>query len=227
MKTLISLASLCLACQVASAGTYVKASMLFADVENLKGSGSFSAAVDNSVGYGLGVGYRFTILAIELEGMSLKNDISGIEGAGATNASGDFEQANVFANAIVHIPGIPLVKPYVGVGIGLGSIDAKGRVTRDENTGGNGGINGPSQPVGLFGDIEYAADVNYEFDESDTAFGYQIFAGVRVSVPLTGLSVFGQYRYYDFDSVEIGNIAGSALESGGTTAIELGAIYEF
>ena len=202
MKHLITIASLVLASSAAHAGLYLKGSALFADVDNLRGSTSFDAAVDRSTGFTLGAGYRFTILSVEVEGLALESDITGAEGGGASGARGSYEQAALFVNVIVDIPGIPLVTPYVGVGAGFGRVDFSGDVTFSDLTQGS-------------------------FSGDDTAWGFQAFVGVRVGLPLTGLGVYANYRYYDLSDAKVGSIGSNVLEARGTSAVELGLRYEF
>jgi len=200
LPALLFTASLFSLASTAGAEVYLRGSALFTSPDDLTASESFSAAVENSVGYSLALGYKFSIARIEAEGMMIDSSIDGVSGDPDFEwAEGDLKYANLFVNAYIDIPGIPLVTPYVGAGVGLGWIDMDGNF-----------------------ELTDTSQINYE--NRSTLPAYQLILGVRARIPATEVSVFANYRFIHMNGMRAASDVSGApsLETGDVSAWEIG-----
>ena len=186
--------------QQLSADMYLRASAMYASPEDLRGSSSFHAAMDASAAYSVGLGYKFSILRVEAEGMFLKNDVGSV--TGADYGVGELKSTNLFVNGFVELPGIPIITPYIGVGAGLGWMDFKG-------------------------DFELVNKDQVKFSERSTLPGYQAIVGVRAKIPLTDISAYANCRYLRMNALRASDEEGLNLKSGDSILWELGLSVSF
>lgn len=209
-KLLAALAAgLVLSTATAHAGLYAKAGIIYNNPESIEipqTTGDLEASLDSSYGFTGAIGYKFSLLRVEGELLYVQNDVDAE--LGAFSAQGGLQQTNFFVNGYLDLPIIPIVKPYVGFGIGLATVDVSGMQVTD------------------------TAGILYEADDNDTAFGYQFMAGLRADLPFMDLSLYAGYRYLSLEDVSV-NAQDIALNTalnldGGTNhMVELGLIYGF
>ena len=192
---------------IVQADFYARAGVLYNDPESLgipDSLGSAEASVDGSFGYSGALGYKFSVFRVEGELVHVKNDLDS--GSGLSSAEGELSQTNFFANGYTELPFIPIIKPYIGAGLGLATVDVSGlRVT--------------------------TSDI-IESGDNDTAFAYQLMAGVRADPPITGLSLTAGYRYLSLNEISVSarNIVKDAalnIDGDANHIIEVGLMYEF
>ncbi|MFA5256645.1 MAG: outer membrane beta-barrel protein [Opitutales bacterium] len=195
---IVSLLSMCCA-QSLCAELYLRGSAMYAQPQDLTGSSSFRAAMNSSAAFTVALGYKLTILRVEGEAMMLRNSVDEVSGAGSFIGKGTLKNSNVFINAYVDIPGIPIITPYVGVGAGLGWVD-------------------------FDGDFEFTDMDHVSFSERSTLPGYQAILGVRARIPGTGISAYANYRYLHMNGMRVNASEDDvpSLSSGDTSMWELG-----
>jgi OmpA-OmpF porin, OOP family len=129
-------------------------------------------AVDGSVGYGFGNGFR-----VELEGNYAHNGLKKMDlGSDQAIATGSESKYGVFANALYDFDvGLPWLFPYVGAGVGWQLVD--------------------------WHDVASANLPNSPINKSKGAFAYQGIVGVAIPIqPVPGLSATVEYRYIGINS---------------------------
>jgi OmpA-OmpF porin, OOP family len=137
-----------------------------------------------SVGWGLGNGLRF-----ELEGDFRANKFDSLSNVGIPGATaGGWEQKfGAMVNVLYDFVGLPVVQPYVGLGIGYQGTFIKSGAAYD-----------------AFGDSFNAKS------QTDSNFGYQAILGVALPITAApGLAITAEYRFL--------GIAGSRNYSGTAT----------
>ncbi len=162
--------SLPLAAQAGNEGLYVggAAGVNFAtDAKVKSGTGSDTIKYDMgpvgalSVGYGYGNGFR-----TEFEGSLRSNGINGLKNSTLASPSGSSRTWALMVNGLYDIDtGTPFT-PYVGVGVGLGIVDAK--------------LDGA---------------VTTQYNDSSNQFAYQGIAGLSYALD-RNLSLTADYRYF-------------------------------
>ena len=149
----------------------------------------FAAMV--SVGHLYGNGF-----GTEIEFGYRSNDVDRISGVAAT---GDVGILSVMLNGIYDFGVGRRGTPYIGVGIGVASLDASG-----------------ISPVS-----------NSRVDDSTTALAYQATAGIAYPVN-QHFDIMLSYRYFVVPDAEFGTAAGAAVESDYTShAVRFGFRYRF
>ena len=137
--------------------------------------------LDYDTGYTLavGLGYDFPVLPLSIEGelmyqkadidqvTDLPNDLEVLQSDGNTSALA------LMVNGYVNLP-VPLLKPYVGVGVGGARVDFSGISANDETL----------------------------FDEAEWKLAYQGMLGVRFSVPFLPINLMAEYRYFATSDLE-------------------------
>jgi outer membrane protein OmpA-like peptidoglycan-associated protein/outer membrane protein W len=122
-----------------------------------------------SIGWGFGNGLR-----AEVEGNYRENEVERARVAGfrSTSAGGYLRNYGVMANVLydINIPSFP-VTPYVGVGAGYGWIESK-KVRAS------------------------AAGLTVTSEDTDSRFAYQAIAGAAFNLPVPGLALTAEYRFY-------------------------------
>ncbi|MBF0445981.1 MAG: outer membrane beta-barrel protein [Magnetococcales bacterium] len=132
--------------------------------------------LDYEAGYAaaIAIGYDLPMLPIKVEVeylyQSAKIDEISNPPAGFTalsTFSGDATVNALMANAYVNLP-IPLLKPYIGLGVGGANVNYS----------------------------SISTDSMQLFDESSTHFAYQGMVGILFSVPVLPLELMAEYRYF-------------------------------
>ena len=118
----------------------------------------FDADLQETWALGAKFGYAppaFKFFAVELEYFYLKHDIDRSAGTNVTVESGDAALNNFMVNFLLRYPE-GRIHPYLGLGLGVSSVDVSGTRTQL----------GVTQPL----------------DDSDTSFAYQILLGVNFEI---------------------------------------------
>ncbi|WP_043358563.1 OmpA family protein [Belnapia sp. F-4-1] len=122
-----------------------------------------------SIGWGFGNGLR-----AEIEGSYRTNDIRSItsNGGAVRGNSGYLRNYAAMANVLYDFNlGLPIV-PYLGVGVGYGWVDVD-----------KANIAGPDGS-------------RYRIEDTDGRFAYQGIAGAAFNLPVPGLALTAEYRFY-------------------------------
>ncbi|SDB69470.1 OmpA family protein [Belnapia rosea] len=120
-----------------------------------------------SIGWGFGNGLR-----AEIEGSFRSNDIRSLNGGGRTGNSGYFRNYAAMANVLYDFNlGLPVI-PYLGVGVGYGWVDVD-----KANIAGPGGS-------------------RYRIEDVDGNLAYQGIAGMAFALPVPGLALTAEYRFF-------------------------------
>lgn len=192
----------------AQAGFYAKASAFYVDPGNLSYSDGFSATMKSSAGFAVAAGYKLSMFRLEAEGQYYKNDIQGLAiEATEISTAGSKKNLNFFANAYIDVPfPFPLIKPYIGAGLGVAKVD-----------------------INQLSELSSWQQANYEYADSESLFGYQLMLGLEISLFDT-LTVYGGMRYQDFDSLSVTELTSMTKDriSSGTKRIwEIGLAIGF
>jgi opacity protein-like surface antigen len=194
---LLVLSALCagVGAVTASAGITLRGSLLYNSPGDLDLSGTeeFSSSLDEGMGASLALGYKFSILHLEAEAMTLKNDVGGATLSQAAS-NGDLNRLIFFANATVDVP-FPVFDPYIGIGVGFGQAD-------------------------LDYSVSFNNASNFSLSEKESTFGGQIMAGVRFSMFET-VNIAAGYRYLYLDPVDLTALGETADYGGGEHLFEL------
>lgn len=182
------------------AGIYLRAGTFFSSVDDVKVQGemNFSSAVDDSFGFTGAVGYKFSVIRLEGEFNYLDSNIKKINLADF-RSSGDYKKSNLFVNALIELPIIPMFSPYAGIGFGITDIEVDVR---------NIAING---------------DVSNSFRTSgdESLYSAQFMAGLRFSLMKT-FSVYAGYRYIITEGFTVKDNAYSLKTDNGQHMVEVG-----
>jgi OmpA-OmpF porin, OOP family len=120
-----------------------------------------------SIGWGFGNGLR-----AEVEGSYRHNDIRTLNGGGRVGNSGYFRNYAAMANVLYDFNlGAPVI-PYLGVGVGYGWVD----IDKARQTGPAGG--------------------RYRIEDTDGNLAYQGIAGLAFALPVPGLALTAEYRFF-------------------------------
>lgn len=187
-KTVASVALLLLTPLVLQADLYVRGGLFYNDTDSISIEGlseDYQSGIDNSTGANLAVGMKLSVLRLEGEVTYLDTDIANTNFAEVVT-SGNYERMSFFGNVLVEFPMVPLIKPYLGAGIGWSDVQVD-----FNNDAGNSSL-----------------EDSFDISANDTNFSYQVLAGIRFSL-LGTVSVYGGYRYLKVDGL-------SASESGYT-----------
>lgn len=179
----------------ATAGITFRGSLLYNSPGDLDFSGSqeFKSSLDSGLGASLALGYKFSILRIEAEAMTMKNDVGG-NSLSAAASNGDLNRVIFFANAVVDVP-FPILDPYIGLGLGFGKAD-------------------------LDYDLSLNNTTTFSLSEDESTYGAQLMAGVRFGLFET-VNVAVGYRYLYLDSVDLKALGERADYGGGEHIFEL------
>ena len=149
--------------------------------------------LDYEAGYAaaIALGYDLPVLPLkfEVEYLYQTANIDEISNppAGFTalsTFSGDATVHALMANAYVNLP-IPLLKPYIGVGVGGANVNYS----------------------------SISTDSLQLFDESSTLFAYQAMVGILFSVPILPLELMAEYRYFaTTDAESTAEVVGTNFE---------------
>ncbi|MBF0381045.1 MAG: outer membrane beta-barrel protein [Magnetococcales bacterium] len=159
--------------------------------------GGAADGLDFEMGYDAGyaaaiaIGYDLPMLPVkvEVEYLYQTADVDKISDppAGFTALSTFSGEATVnalMANAYVNLP-IPLIKPYIGVGLGGANVNYS----------------------------SISTDNMQLFDESSTLFAYQGMIGIVFSVPVLPVELMAEYRYFaTTDSEPTADVVGTDFE---------------
>jgi len=149
---------------------------------------------DSDVGFGGSIGYRFSGnswggIRVEGEFQYSKHDVEQINFNGNVFTDsqgfveGKVEALSGFINIAQEFGGLGVVRPYVGIGVGL---------------------------TEFYGDFRYNPNLSANVDsDDDTAFAYQAFVGLDVDFTdrITG---FIDYRFVETDEIELDRFGGGA-----------------
>lgn len=201
MKKLISVLVVC-SCLAGSlqAGFYGRAALLYNSPNDITVSGAsetFSSAIDDSFGFSAALGFKFSAFRLEAEVNRLDTNIKDTDLANIIT-SGDYERTSFFGNVLFELPFLPMVKPYVGGGVGMS------RVKVDYSKL-------------VFGSV---AD-SFTSSASESLWGYQIMAGVRISLFNT-FTAYAGYRYMNLEAISRTEGNFSVRARNGTHLYELG-----
>lgn len=147
--------------------------------------------VEKSASFGLHAGYELPAiipvpLRVEGEYLYQKADVTEVSMAGyiddvPTGAptvdddpNAELTNTSFMVNAYVGIPGVPVVKPYVGLGVGMAQTDIE--ITDDTD---------PTQSFKI---------------EGEWGLSYQFMLGAEYTLPAIPLSFSAEYRYTTYES---------------------------
>ena len=154
-----------------------------------------------AVGYDLGNGFR-----VEAELGQLKADSDRLVFPDATapfdvaDTDGDITLTTGMINAWYDVGSFGGVQPFIGGGIGM----AKGEIDVSFDLGSNNGIS-----------------------DSDTAFAWQVGAGVEIPMS-SNMSVIASYRYLASDGLELTDNEDTAIDADlSTHVLAVGAMFRF
>ncbi|WP_262694664.1 outer membrane protein [Kordiimonas aquimaris] len=170
------------------------------DQNNTSGNQSLDISLDNGFVIGGAVGYKLPIsgFRVELEAAYRENDVSAGQFLADPTASfnGDNSSLGVFGNLLYDFEGLPLITPYIGVGIGVGGVE--------------------SDVFGSFDSVPGTPDPRFGGPTS-TEFLYQGILGV--TLPLTDTwDLFVDGRYYvapgaEFDLIDVATNTRTTFDS--------------
>lgn len=155
------------------------------DQNNRSGGQSIDVSLDNGFVIGGAVGYRLTdSFRVEVEVAYRENDITAGTVLNDPTAafSGDNSSLGAFANVLYDFADLPLITPYIGVGLGFGGVESDAFIDTIANDQRFGGA-------------------------TRTEFLYQGILGATLPVSDTW-EVFAEGRYYvapgaDFDLINV------------------------
>ncbi len=184
MKTLlVAVLAITVSAASAHAGFYLRGGMLYNSPRDVSVQGisqDYRASIDDSAGFNIAGGFKFTILRAEAEVSYLGTSIRDTEFT-EVMTSGDFKRTSFFANALVEIPFTPIIEPYAGVGVGVSQVK-----------------------MDFFNAALGSSSLEESFSSSadDARFSYQVMLGVRLSF-LDTFSVYTGYRYLNADGLTL------------------------
>ncbi len=155
------------------------------DQNNTSGNQSLNVSLDNGFVIGGAIGYNLPVssLRVELELAYRENNITAgqLLSDPSVAFSGDNSSLGAFANVLYDFDGLPLLTPYIGVGLGVGGVESDVVRTAAVN---DLRFGGPTQ----------------------TKFLYQGIAGVTIPIN-DSFDLFAEGRYYvapgvDFDLID-------------------------
>ena len=194
---------------VLCADLYVRGGLFYEDAGDVsfRDAASASAAWDAGVGFSAALGYQIAFFRLEGE-LTYFDTTLDRQNAEAVDLDADLERLSAFANAYVEMPGLPLVSPYLGLGLGVTRLDV-------ETSGALLDSGGTPQL-----DLRSSAD--------EMQFAVQAMAGVRVSL-LETVSAYGAIRYVLTDDLSFDDETNTVSFSadGGELAFELGVAVGF
>lgn len=182
----------------ASAGLYLRGGVLLNSPDDLsfEGVSQFTESLDNSTAFSFALGYDMPVVRLEGEVLYMENSV------GDNRIDGDVERVAGFANAYFDFS-LLAIEAYAGAGLGFANVD----------------LNSVVNPVTDLAE-------NVDFADSDSVFGYQVMAGLRIQIMDTLFAQAG-YRYLDLEDVEFRNLGSVASLSGGDHLWELSLGWEF
>lgn len=183
-------------------GFYARGGLFYNDADSISIEGlseDYQSGIDNSTGVNLAVGLKFSVLRLEGEVSYLSSDIKNTDFSEVIT-SGDFERTSFFGNVLVELPIVPMLKPYVGAGIGFSDVQV------DFNNVAGGA----------------SAEESFRVNSDDTRFSFQVMAGVRFSLFQT-VSVYGGYRYLNVDGLSRSESGYTVNTDDGNHIFEIGA----
>jgi len=191
-----------------SAQLYLRAGLLYSDTGDLTLDGSVEAkeAWEQGVGFNAALGYKFSALRLEGELVYFDTSLESFDEVGV-DLDADLTRLSAFANAMIELPGLPFVNPYLGGGIGVTNIDVE--------TNGSF-ISGGGNPLSL----TTSAD--------EMKFSFQAMAGLRFSFAETFSAYLG-VRYLAIDDLGFSEATDVITYNadGGELAFELGVALGF
>jgi opacity protein-like surface antigen len=130
---------------------------------------NFELNTQNGINGALAVGAKFGSLRAELEAVYRYNpNDKFVDAGGAEGADGSMSTAQIFLNGYYEIDIFGVVTPYVGVGVGYGTVSLNLK----------------------------ELDGTVVVDDDDTVYSYQLMAGAAVNVT-ENFSLTAEYRYYN------------------------------
>ncbi len=156
------------------AGFYVGGSFGFGFPRDLKDDDGNRIELEDDLGGAFAAGFNFDPVRLEGEFVYRTSDVRRYNPAGADreSASGDVQNLGLMLNAFYDIHTAHLVRPYIGGGFGASRMSAEGIRSGGET----------------------------RFDDSDTAFAYQVMAGVEYEMARNA-SIRAGYRFFGTQSV--------------------------
>lgn len=170
------------------------------DQNNTSGNQSLDISLDNGFVIGGAIGYKLPITGfrVEVEAAYRENDVSaGQLLANPTAAfNGDNSSLGVFGNVLYDFEGLPLITPYIGVGIGIGGVESD-----------------------VFGDLQGVPDSDDPRfgGPTSTEFLYQGILGLTLPISDTW-DLFVDGRYYvapgaEFDLIDVATNTRTTFDS--------------
>jgi len=130
---------------------------------------NFELNTQNGVNAALAVGTKFGSLRVEVEAVYRYNpNDKFVDSGGAEGADGSLSMLNVLLNGYYEMDFFGVVTPYVGVGVGYGTLSLNLK----------------------------ELDGTLVVDDDDTVYSYQLIAGAAVNVT-DNFSLTAEYRYFD------------------------------